>query len=195
MNTIRDFFHFIGAWKVWHAMFHDFIWTDWILFTACVVAFILGALKGFGFFFNKLIRALILIFAVMLIYAPLSDWAITHLTFARAGFWDPFFFFVIAALVILFLRKLMTLQASKGMPQFHPFWDGVTGALSGFFLVLLVSSFTVQFILLLPGKKMHKPFQKNESRYGAVIEKFVPQLVDGALMPVRALVNRKVAHS
>ena len=195
MNTIREFFHFTGAWKIWHSLFHDFVWSDWILFSACLIAFVTGALKGFGFFFSKLVRSFILIFSVMLIYPTLAEWATNHLTFARAGFWQPFFFSVMTILVIFIFRKFSKLQSQKAPMSFHPFWDGVVGALSGFFFVILITSFMVQFILFIPAKPIQKLFEKSGSRYGQLMENFVPHLVDCVLSPVRAVVNRKVRRS
>lgn len=195
LNMIRDFFHFMGAWKIWHSLFHDFVWTDWVLFSACIIAFVTGALKGFGFFFGKLVRSFILIFSVMLIYSPLAEWATKHLTFAPARFWKPFFFLLVTALVVFIIRKLSKLHSQKGLVSFHPFWDGVVGALSGFFFVILVTSFVVQFILFIPAKPIHKLFEKGGSRHGQLVQGFVPHLVDCALSPVRAIVNRKVPNS
>lgn len=195
MSYVKDFFHFFSAWNVWHVLFHDFVWLDWILCLASLVLIGLGIAKGFGVFFGKLIQLLILIFTVLLLGTPLADWATRQLTFAKAGFWQPFFFLLISFLMILIFRKVSGIQSKKGFVQFHPFWDRVVGAAVGFFMALLIMSFMAQFVLLLPAKKLHKVFEKKESRYGVILRDFVPQVVDGALAPVRAMVNRKVGRA
>lgn len=161
----------------------------------CLFSVGFGVSKGFGIYFGKLIRFLILIFTVMLSVPPVSDWAASHLTFAGAGFWDGFFFLLFTAAVLFVFRKTEKLRAKKGPIQFHPFWDRVIGAATGFFFALLLVSFISQFLLLFPGKTIQRAFKKNESRYGVIARNFVPQVVDGALAPVRALVNRKVGRS
>lgn len=194
MSYIQDFFHFISAWKIWHMLFHGFIWLDWIMLTVCLIATILGVVKGFGFFFGKLLYILVLIFAVMLIYPAMSDWCAAHIPFGKEAFWRIFSFSIIAVVMILALKKLSTLQ-SKGLIQFHPFWDRVVGAASGFFTALLAISLISQFILLLPFEKIHTVYQENGARFGVVARDFVPQLVEGTLVPVRFLVNHPVSRA
>ena len=191
----QDFFNFISAWKVWHFLFHDFIVLDWILFFLCLFASAVGFFKGFGLFWKKLIHILILIFTVMLIYPTLAEWSGSHLTFAKVDFWNPFFFLVLTGLVIGAMGRFSKLQSKKGTVQFHPFWDRVVGVATGFFFALLLASFVTQFLLFLPIKKMQVVYKPGKSRFGVVMKNFVPQLMDGALAPVRAILSHKASRS
>ncbi len=195
MSWVQHFFQWFAAWKVWHALFHNFMWMDWIFLIAVIVAVILGVLRGFGYFFGKLVRALILVFSVLLLAPVFSKWATAHLTFAKGAFWEPFFFIVLSLLLFWVLRKISKMQAKQSLPQFHPFWDNVIGAGAGFFTVLLVASFVTQLFLMLPGKKLHAVFEKNGSHYGFVLNHFTPQLVEDALAPIRMVVNQRVSRT
>ena len=192
---IQDFLDFISAWKIWHALFHDFIWWDWSLLLVWISAIVAGALRGFSFFLGKLLYLLILIFSVMLIYPAISHWAVMKLTFAKADFWQPFFFFTVALLTIWILSQFSKVQSKKSPVQFHVFWDRILGMASGFFAVLLVASLLSQFLLLLPAPKIHAAHKIGHSRFGSMTRDFVPQLVEGVLTPIRSVINQKVPRA
>ena len=155
---------------------------------------IFGISRGFGYFFGKLIRALILIFSVMLLAPPFSKWSAAHLTFLKVSFWTPFFFTILSAFFCWVLKRISKMQTKQSLPQFHPFWDSVVGAAAGFFMVVLVASFIAQFFLMLPSKKIQSLFESGGSRYGKTLNNFTPQLVEDTLTPIRMLVNQRVSH-
>ncbi len=195
MDKIRDFFHFVQAWKIWHALFHDYIWLDWILFTACVIVVVFGLRKGFDFFFGKLIQLLIIVFAVMLLYPWCADWASERLAFAKSVFWQPVFFVVICAGIVFLIQKISHLQPGKAPVQLQPLGDRLVGAFAGFFFAILMLSFLSQFVLLLPEKSVKEVYEVGKSRYGYILRDFVPYLIDGTMTPIRSIVNHKVPRA
>lgn len=175
-------------------VFHGFIWIDWILLGVCVSATVVGFLREFGYFFGRIIKSLVIVFSVMLITPPVAKWAAAHLTFAKLSFWQPFFFLVILGSTVALVKKLSGLQSKKGQVQFHPFWDRILGAALGFFWALLLTSLVSQFLIMLPFKKLQASFEKGGARYHFLLRDFAPFLVEGALTPIRAIVNQKVAR-
>lgn len=190
MDSIRHFFQMLSAWKFWHDLFQGFVWLDWILLVAAFAMIVVGIYRGFGFLFSKLIYVLAMAVSVTLVYPWIADGAIRYLSFAKPGFWNPVCFALTGIAFFYLFKKMAAFQSKKMTPSFHPFWDRVIGAVSGFFFALLLISFISQFFLLLPSKSITKLYGPHGARYGIVLKQFVPKVVDSALAPVRLIVNR-----
>ncbi len=191
MDSIKHFFQMLAAWKFWHDLFQGFVWLDWVLFLSAFTAVVLGVYRGFGFFLAKIFYLIAMTLSVMLIYPWLAGAATRYLSFAKAGFWNPFFFAVTLAGMFFIFKKLAALRAKKMNPSFHPLWERVIGAGIGFYFSVLLISFISQFLLLLPSKSVKTLYGSRGARYGAVLKQFVPEVVNAALTPVRLIVNRK----
>jgi hypothetical protein len=152
---------------------------------------IIGLARGFGFLLPGLVRLIVLTFSVLLIGGWLADWAASHLTFLKPGFWNPFFFLSVFAGTFFLMRKLSKLRASKGAVFFHPFWDRILGAATGFFWALLFMSLFAQFLVSLPSQKIQKLYGSKGARYGALMKQFAPDFVDVTLAPLRAILQPK----
>lgn len=189
MDKINSFFELLGAWRFWSRLFEGFCWFDWLLFLFCFVFIVVGLARGFGFFLPKLVRLIVLIFSTLLIGAWLASWVSGHLTFFKPGFWNPLFFLLILSLTFAGMQKLSKLRAAKKTPFFHPFWDRLLGALTGFFFAFLLMSFIAQFLVLLPSSSVKHLYGRGGARYGVLVKEFAPDFVNTILTPVRAVLN------
>jgi uncharacterized membrane protein required for colicin V production len=159
--------------------------VDWIFIFVIFWGLVQGSRKGFSVMFGKLLGVVIVSMLTVSFYQRAADLLREVLPMFSTKAAEPITFFLIAV--------FLWFSVSWGINAFGKFFKveaqgllkTLGGMLCGVLNIVLVFSFVVQFLLLLPMDSVQKSFKQGRTYTGYTISRFVPDLHKIIVSPFR----------